>query len=222
MYSIKNKKTCYLTSALCHLILFVAVGLSVNFSAKTIVLGNAQNQWVKSFLYQENVLERNESQQKLIKTNNQLSSRNLAVLNVRDPSRMLYETKNGSRTLSVPKSADSLNRTKFRDDSKSSAAKSSGQQTEALLALLHDAIQKQQHYPTSAMEMEREGRVTVKFMLFADGTIREARVVKSSGTNSLDEAALIAVHQAAPFNEANRYLNAPREFSIDVVFELAG
>lgn len=106
--------------------------------------------------------------------------------------------------------------------SQQASAKSSsrGQQTETLLALLHDAIQKQQHYPPSALEMERQGRATVKFMLSPSGSIQDLRIVKSSGTQSLDDAALAAVNRAAPFR-VEEYLDAAREFSIDVVFELS-
>src|SRR5437867_1395289 len=48
---------------------------------------------------------------------------------------------------------------------------SRGQQTQALLAMLHAAIQKQQHYPESAMQMERQGHATVNFTLFTNGSI---------------------------------------------------
>jgi len=105
---------------------------------------------------------------------------------------------------------------------KSTAASSSnGTRANELLTALHTAIQAHQHYPESAMNMERQGRVTTVFMLLPDGTIRNLRLLKSSGTASLDNAALAAVHDAVPFQSVNKYISAEKEFSIDVVFELA-
>lgn len=89
-----------------------------------------------------------------------------------------------------------------------------------LLLLLHNAIQKTQQYPTNAMEMEREGRVTVEFTLYPNGTILNLHLLHSSGTNSLDEAALAAIRQATPFQGVNQYLNTKHTFSIDIIFAL--
>jgi len=102
-----------------------------------------------------------------------------------------------------------------------SHATSKGEQTKGLLALLHNAIQKQQQYPDSAMEMGREGRTTVAFKLFQDGHITQVAVSKSSGTQILDSAAITAVTQAAPFAGVAQYISEPGEYSIDVVFEIA-
>lgn len=97
----------------------------------------------------------------------------------------------------------------------------SGQQTNELLVLLHQAIQEHQTYPPSALEMERQGRVTVGFTLLKNGDIMNLRIVKSSGTNSLDEAGLAAVQMTAPFQEAEKYLSLnSQDFVIGVVFEL--
>ncbi len=90
----------------------------------------------------------------------------------------------------------------------------------ALLALLHQAIQQQQEYPLSAQEMGRQGRVIVRFMLNIDGHIDQLRIMQSSATNSLDEAALAAVRKAAPFAGVEQYLNTPQEYSIAIVFSL--
>lgn len=97
---------------------------------------------------------------------------------------------------------------------------SKGDNASTLLSLLHAAIQQQQHYPLSAQQMERQGRVTVAFRLFADGKISQLHVAHSSGTDSLDQAALSAVQAAAPFNEVNKYLQDAQEFKVDVLFEL--
>lgn len=103
----------------------------------------------------------------------------------------------------------------------SMASNSQGVQTDELLATLHAAIQKQQHYPLSAMQMERQGRATMIFTLFPDGRIQDLRLLKSSGTDSLDTAALSAIQDAVPFNKIDKYLKFAKEFRIDVVFELS-
>jgi len=90
-----------------------------------------------------------------------------------------------------------------------------------LIALLHTAIQKAQRYPASAQEMEREGRTTVGFTLYQNGTISDLAILRSSGTNSLDSAALAAVNDAAPFPQVDRYLPAAQTYQIDVVFALS-
>jgi periplasmic protein TonB len=101
------------------------------------------------------------------------------------------------------------------------ASKSRGETVDALLTLLHTAIQSRQHYPASAMEMEREGRVRVAFTLQPSGEIQQLQLLKSSGTASLDTAGLQAVRDAAPFKGVKTFLSAAREFQIDVVFTLS-
>ncbi len=68
--------------------------------------------------------------------------------------------------------------------------------------------------------MEREGRITLKFVLHPDGTIEQLRMLKSSGTSSLDAAALKAINDAAPFQKVTEYIHQAQEYQIDVVFEL--
>ena len=101
-----------------------------------------------------------------------------------------------------------------------SRAASKGKKENSLLALLHNAIQKQQHYPDSAFDMEREGRVTVQFKLFADGSVSDVAILHSSGTESLDNSALAAVRNAAPFVGVAQYVHEANEYSVDVVFAL--
>ena len=120
------------------------------------------------------------------------------------------------------KSSRSMQQNNLRSHAKSTRhERSHGEQTQTLLSLLHAAIQQQQHYPQSARDMGREGRVTVAFTLLKDGSIRRLRLIKSSQTATLDEAAITAVQNAAPFREAKQYLNDMREFNIDIVFALS-
>jgi TonB family protein len=96
-----------------------------------------------------------------------------------------------------------------------------GEQVDELLRMMHRAIQQAQQYPSSAQAMGREGRVTVAFKLLMSGEVADVVLRQSSGVNSLDQAAIAAVKDAAPFHGVDRYLSAPRSFAIDVVFSIS-
>ena len=96
-----------------------------------------------------------------------------------------------------------------------------GKEMPALITLLHTAIEHAQHYPASAEETEREGRTTLSFTLHQNGMIDDVKILHSSGTKSLDYAALSAIHTAAPFQRVDRYLKTDQTFNIDVVFTLS-
>ena len=48
-------------------------------------------------------------------------------------------------------------------------------------------------WPEGAREQSQEGMVTMRFLVGAEGTVKDARVVKSSGYPALDEAAMTAI-----------------------------
>jgi protein TonB len=89
------------------------------------------------------------------------------------------------------------------------------------LALI-DAARRYKRYPVQAMERGWEGRVEVRVVVGADGTIRSALVRTSSRYQILDDQALEMVKRA--FNALAQVRPAPRgrEFTVDipVVFEL--
>lgn len=64
---------------------------------------------------------------------------------------------------------------------------------------IRQAIDKHKHYPRMARRLGLEGRVVVAFTVEADGRLAGVRVVESSDSELLDEAALEAVRKAAPF-----------------------
>lgn len=100
-----------------------------------------------------------------------------------------------------------------------SKAHSQGEDVRPLIRILHQKIQGMQRYPATAEMLGQEGRTTVAFLLKGSGNITELRIVKSSGVTSLDQASMRAVQDAAPFEEAKKYLKHDRQFQIDVVFE---
>jgi len=111
--------------------------------------------------------------------------------------------------------------TQTNNVSVSTNQKAHGEQVDELLRLLHRVIQEVQRYPKSAEVMGREGRATVAFKLLMNGDVTNVELQQSSGTPSLDEAALLAVKSAAPFHGVERFLSEPRTFAIDVVFALS-
>ena len=64
---------------------------------------------------------------------------------------------------------------------------------------IRDAIQHAIAYPATARRMGWEGKVLVTFQLLSDGSVRDVRVVQSSGHATLDRGAIDAVRNASPF-----------------------
>ena len=60
------------------------------------------------------------------------------------------------------------------------------------------AIQKHHKYPKRAQKMRHQGVVEVSFVFKKDGTVRDVKVIKSSGFETLDEAAVELINRAAP------------------------
>lgn len=104
------------------------------------------------------------------------------------------------------------------DETSNNKSTNNKQTTDQLLVLLHSAIQAQQHYPHSALIQKQTGTVTLSFILFPDGRITSIKITQSSGFESLDEAAINAVENAAPIKEVSRYLINAKNFSIDLHF----
>lgn len=60
-------------------------------------------------------------------------------------------------------------------------------------------IESSKKYPAGAREKGREGQVLVRFVITMDGQISSLEIVKSANHADLDQAALKAVRNAAPF-----------------------
>ena len=55
-------------------------------------------------------------------------------------------------------------------------------------------------YPREAVRMGMEGKLVVKFVIGKDGSLKELKLLKSSGYKILDDEAINAIKDAAPFN----------------------
>jgi periplasmic protein TonB len=80
---------------------------------------------------------------------------------------------------------------------------------------------KYKRYPATALESHWEGIAEVKLTIGADGRIREAVIVNSSGHDVLDKVAIDMVRKAAPLTEIKPALRN-KEFSINlpIVFNI--
>jgi len=88
--------------------------------------------------------------------------------------------------------------------------------------MLNLRIHSVKEYPESARSRHIQGRVKVKFVLLADGSLKDVQVVKSSRHKNLDDAAVTAVKKAAPFPKPPVSLfKTPVMFHVHILFELA-
>ena len=80
----------------------------------------------------------------------------------------------------------------------------SGQVDERLYKEIRDRVMKNVEYPERARRTGLEGKVVTSFTLREDGSIVDAKVVKSSGSAVLDEAALKALARSSSKQKRER------------------
>ncbi len=82
-------------------------------------------------------------------------------------------------------------------------------------------IESRKQYPPFSRQRNIEGLVTVEFLIGPDGFISGLTVVRSSGFASLDEAAILAVNNAAPFSAPpEKYFKRQVRVKVPIAFEL--
>lgn len=77
--------------------------------------------------------------------------------------------------------------------------------TRAYLGRIRELLAREKRYPLAAQRTGIEGTVVLAFVVEADGSFRQARIVASSGNDLLDEAAIETVHHI------DRRLPRPKE-----------
>lgn len=87
------------------------------------------------------------------------------------------------------------------------------------LAQVKQKVQRHLEYPSQAKKMRLEGETVLKFSVFANGSLNEIsiEIVQSSGKKILDDQAIVALKEAAPF------ASPPKEsmtLSVPVSFKL--
>ena len=82
-------------------------------------------------------------------------------------------------------------------------------------------IEREKRYPENARTRQIEGHITVQFVITPEGNIKRAAIVKKSGHAVLNEAALLAVNKAAPFQKPPpRFFKGDVTLTVTIVFEL--
>lgn len=87
-----------------------------------------------------------------------------------------------------------------------------------LLTLLGKALTKRLFYPKMALDFNVRGTAVVGFMLYPDGHITDAKILRSSGTEVLDKAVTAAVQAISPVNHVDLYLQQPKFLVIAIIF----
>ena len=80
-----------------------------------------------------------------------------------------------------------------------SAAAAKAKYVKQHFAYIKERIEKEFVYPRIARRRGLEGQVTVSFIICADGTAQDVKIIDSSGHKILDNNAIACVKRAAPF-----------------------
>lgn len=87
-----------------------------------------------------------------------------------------------------------------------------------LLKLLHNAIARAQNYSGDYTELGKKTNVIVQFVLHPDGRINKIKIIKSSGSYSLDQSVINSVEAINPFRTARKYIKLTTKLSVNIVF----
>jgi periplasmic protein TonB len=92
---------------------------------------------------------------------------------------------------------------------------------ESYLDMVRSRIERRKRYPSRARAGLKEGRTLVYFTITTKGEVRSLRVLESSATRILDDAALRAVRSAAPFPAPPSHLfDEDIHLELTIVFKL--
>lgn len=93
--------------------------------------------------------------------------------------------------------------------------------TDDYFDMLRLKIERHKKYPATARQRQIEGKVIVRFAISSEGRLSSLRIASSSRHDILDQAALNAVKDAAPFSSPPPDLfKGPLLVEIAIVFEL--
>ncbi|MBX3710022.1 MAG: energy transducer TonB [Gammaproteobacteria bacterium] len=204
----KNNSS-FIISVTGHLIILALTLVKLALSKQDIDLGELRLVF-PAYIYQENLSSKTQHAKTLaIKQSIKVSSPSKNKI-------VIYKKNQSSQTKNLDEFSEKR-KNKFLINQKKSG---NGNPIPELIALLHASIQEHQQYPNNALQMEQEGKTTLMFVLHPNGTIKNLKVLSSSGTPTLDEAAIAAVNDAVPFKGVDKYLTNPQEYQITVAFEL--
>ena len=126
-------------------------------------------------------------------------------------------SKKGQPARQVPKSTIPSDRTQIAAIEKHGTASS---ELQALSMYLYRKIARHAHYPSGMSKLSESPRVLLEFTVYPDGHISGSHVVQSSGSASIDLAALKALNYSLPFNQASRWLHQPQPCQLMIHFSV--
>jgi TonB family protein len=97
----------------------------------------------------------------------------------------------------------------------SSSGSGSGANSSSLLSAIRAKIEHSKRYPPMARAQQIEGVVGLIFLIDPRGEIKEASLIKSSGSSLLDEEGLATVRRAAPFPFYPNPIRISLKFSLE-------
>ncbi|MBW3695046.1 TonB family protein [Vibrio sp. T187] len=134
------------------------------------------------------------------KTETQIAKNNLEPVKAEPEPEKLPDTIN-----SVAKQASTTASVKATQENTQASALRKGQLSEVGKAarinwqqILHAHLEREKRYPRKARRMRKQGMPVISFTMNRDGTVLGVRLVKSSGTPSLDNEAIALAYRAQP------------------------
>ena len=100
----------------------------------------------------------------------------------------------------------------------SQAAGVNQKQHDQLILLLHNKIQSELIYPEAAKLFNKQGVVTVEFLLHSDGMVDQLKILKTSRYSDLDTAAIETIEKISPVIDAVPLLRHDQNIVINVEF----
>ena len=95
---------------------------------------------------------------------------------------------------------------------------SASPELQELSMYLYRKIARHAHYPSDVSRLSESPQVLLQFVVYPDGHVSGAHVIRSSGSVAIDSAALKALHQSLPFNQAARWLHQPQSCQLMIHF----
>lgn len=89
-----------------------------------------------------------------------------------------------------------------------------------LVKLIGRSLSAHFDYPRLAGELGIKGKVLIGLTLHPQGFFSDVQMLRSSGSQDLDNAALTAVNLAPPVDGADRFLSVPKHLVVGFIFKL--
>ncbi len=196
-------------SLMLHALLLMSLLLGFNHSKSS--TSHARNSMIKTYLIVGELPAVTQSlskqQPSIDKSIAMISSRKTASKSV----------KKHSSTKQVSQSTVPSDRTQVAAIEKHGTASS---ELQALSMYLYRKIARHAHYPSGMSELSESPRVLLQFTVYPDGHVSGAHVVQSSGSATVDSAALRALNHSLPFSQASRWLHQPQSCQLVIHFSV--